>query len=354
MPVSPWWIGLDVGERETRLCALESGREHCIEKVVPSTVQAISASVEGLRLGCIREVVLESGSPPALVRQLRQIGLPVTVLDAGKASKFLAIRQNKTDVNDARGLAEIARMGQSGALAVHVKSPETQLLRSSLVLRDQMIKQKGALSSALRSLLRVHGSSLTRLPSPTRIKAEISGELARLHSEFGIDLVEQVFPILQLYETFAGVLHAEDKRIGRLAAANPITSRLMQVPGVGPITALSFYTAIENPWRFPRATDVGAYLGLTPRVKQSGATSLRLRITKAGNKLTRGHLVMSANVILSRAATRCALADWGRSLAKRVGHSKAKVAVARKLAVLLLSLWRSGHDFQPYPSSCDR
>jgi len=349
MPVGPWWIGLDVGERETRLCAQGMRKEDCIEKVVPSTGRAIAAAVEGLLLGSLREVVLESGSPPALVRQLRQIGLPLTVLDAGKASKFLAIRQNKTDVNDARGLAEIARTGQSRVLAVHIKSPEIQLLRSSLVLRDQMIKQKGALSSALRSLLRVHGSSLTRLPSPTRVKTEVSLELARLRSELEIDLAEQVSPILQLYETFAGVLHAEDKRIARLAAANPVTSRLMQVPGVGSVTSLSFYTAIEDPWRFERAGDVGAYLGLTPRVKQSGGTALRLRITKAGNKLTRGHLVMAANVILCHAASHCALADWGRSLAKRVGHSKAKVAVARKLAVLLLILWRSGDDFQPYP-----
>lgn len=108
---------------------------------------------------------------------------------------------------------------------------------------------------------------------------------------------------------------------------------------------------IEDPARFARTHDIGAYLGLIPAVKQSGQMFHRGRISKAGNQLTRTHLVMAARVILGRAKLECALTDWSRGLAQRVGHSKARVAVARKLAVLLLSMWKSGRDFEPYPNT---
>lgn len=350
MTSNPKWVGLDIGEQETRICILGEGEQDRIERLVCSTPAAIAEALSCNSLSRIIHVVCESGSSPQLIRHLQRTGFPVTVVDARKASRFLAIRQNKTDINDARGLAEIARLGPPGALASHLKSPETQLLRSRLVMRDQILRQRGAISNALRSLLRVHGSQLTRLPPASRLRIELSAELGRLLAETGIDLTGQILPLLHINETFSTFLAIEDKAIAGLAEANPITKRFMQVPGVGPVTALSFFSAVEDPRRFGRSSDVGPYLGLVPRMRQSGSSSLRSRITKAGSKLTRGHLAMSASVMLSRAATRCAIIDWGRSLAKRIGYSKAKVAVARKLAVLLLSLWKSGEDFEAYPS----
>ncbi len=131
-----------------------------------------------------------------------------------------------------------------------------------------------------------------------------------------------------------------------LAATNPVCQRFMSVPGVGAITALSFFTAIEEPARFRHADDVAAYLGLTPRVYQSGESLTHGKISKMGNRLTRTHLVTAATVLMSATKTFSSLKAWGVRLAKKVGFNKAKVAVARKLSVILFSMWRDGTYFQ--------
>ncbi len=120
----------------------------------------------------------------------------------------------------------------------------------------------------------------------------------------------------------------------------------MAIPGVGAITALSFFTAIEEPSRFHRADDVAAYLGLTPRIYQSGETLTRGSISKMGNRLTRTHLVNAATVLLAATRTFSSLKDWGLRLSKKIGFHKARIAVARKLAIIMFGLWRDGTHFQ--------
>lgn len=123
----------------------------------------------------------------------------------------------------------------------------------------------------------------------------------------------------------------------------------MEIPGVGPLCALSFYSAIEDPSRFSSAADVGAYLGLVPRRHQSGEASRSIGITKTGSKLTRQHLVTSA-LVMKRCTSDCALRDWGVTLKARIGAGRAKVAVARKLAIVMLNIWKTGARFEPYPT----
>jgi transposase len=123
----------------------------------------------------------------------------------------------------------------------------------------------------------------------------------------------------------------------------------MKIPGVGSVTALSFFSAIENPHRFKRSADVGAYLGLVPRLRQSGSMSHSGRITRAGNKMTRTHLYMSACVLMSRALEQTQLGDWAKSLQERIRFNKARVALARKLAVVMLTIWKTGSTFKCYP-----
>ena len=120
----------------------------------------------------------------------------------------------------------------------------------------------------------------------------------------------------------------------------------MEIPGVGAITALSFFTAIEEPARFRRADDVAAYLGLTPRIYQSGESLIRRSISKMGNRLTRTHLVNAATVMMSATRTFSSLKDWDVRLSKKIGFHKARIAVARKLAIIMFGLWRDGTHFQ--------
>ena len=138
-----------------------------------------------------------------------------------------------------------------------------------------------------------------------------------------------------------------DKRLRAAALAHPVCSNLMTVPGVGPITALSFYSAIGDPSRFQRTRDVGPYFGLTPSIHQSGVLARVGRISRFGSKLTRTHLVSAATVLLCSTKAESGLQTWGLALRKKVGLSKARVAVARKLAVVMLHMWKSGSSFDP-------
>jgi transposase len=137
-----------------------------------------------------------------------------------------------------------------------------------------------------------------------------------------------------------------DERLELTAKEQPICRRFMEIPGVGPICALSFYSAIEEPTRFGRNSDVGAYLGLVPKVRQSGQSTVRLRISKMGSSMTRGHLGTAALQHLRYAKSD--LQAWGESLAERIGKQRARTAVSRKLAVTMLAMWKSG---EPYQSS---
>lgn len=141
-------------------------------------------------------------------------------------------------------------------------------------------------------------------------------------------------------------LEGLDARIRQLARADETTRRLMTVPGIGVVTALTFRHTIDDPGRFRSAACVGAYLGLTPRRKQSGETDLNGKISRWGDRLLRSYLYEAAAVLLHRTKRWCALKGWGVRLARRVGMKKAQVAVARKLAIILYCIWTGGIVFE--------
>lgn len=349
MEMQQFWAGLDIGESKTAVCVTSDAGEVLLEQMATSDIPGVAEVLEPFtQIGGVR-VSIEAGMGNQLARKLRKLGYPVVVFDTITSNKFLTIRRNKTDANDARGLADLGRMRRRAAVSVHVKSVEIQRLRSQLVFRDQLLRQRTALDSALRALLRENGADPKAAPPNKGWRVGLEQELTRLRRDEEVDLTAQVGPMVEVREALDRYVKSADKQVLQTAESNPVTKRFLQIPGVGPISALSFYSAIENPIRFATSADVGAYLGLVPRVKQSGTICQRSRITKAGNKLTRGHLVMAAGVLISRTKSECAIKDWGRQLAARSGHGKAKVAVARKLATLMLSLWKSGRDFQPFP-----
>ena len=153
-------------------------------------------------------------------------------------------------------------------------------------------------------------------------------------------------PLLSVHGEVCQQLEGLDAQIRQLARADETTRRLMTVPGIGVVTALAFRHTIDDPGRFRRAASVGAYLGLTPRRKQSGETDLNGKVSRWGDRLRRTYLFEAAAVLLHRTKRWCALKAWGVRLAKRVGMKKAQVAVARKLAVILHCIWTDGTVFE--------
>jgi transposase len=343
------WVGLDIGETSTNVCVCGLEERPQLECVTGSSAAEIAEALARFPLDTVAAVVMESGAEQGLARRLQKLGFPVSILDAGKVHRYLSIRYNKTDGNDARGLAEIARIGRLSNLRVHVRSSECQLLRGELVVRDHLVRQRTAVKNALRSLLRSQGSSVKKITGGKQFRSAVEAEFDAISEEASAHAAEQLRPMLEVCEELTAHIVRADKRIAEFANSHPVTKRFLQIPGVGPICAVSFYTAVEDPYRFHRSENVGAYFGMVPRLKQSGTSLRQSRISKKGNTMTRGHLFMAAGVMLSRAADECAIRDWGRALVVKKGYRNARMAVARKVAVAMLSMWKRDVDFEAYP-----
>jgi transposase len=325
-------------------CAVDREGQVVFANEVPTSAKELHQLIKPFKRRIVL-IALESGAYSVhLGRRLRTLGYPVAMFDCRQVSKFLAIRQNKTDTNDARGIADIARLRGEAVSEVRIKSLECQRLRSTLVTRQQLLRIRMAAESSIRSLFRLNGGKLKSSWSAVTLHQNVHSELARLWKSEKIDLSEEVGPLLALCEAMRSYLESLDKRLEVTAKENPICRRFMEIPGVGPICALSFYTAIEEPSRFRRSSDVGPYLGLVPKIRQSGQSMVRLRISKMGNSMTRGHLGTAALQHLRYAKSDLQL--WGESLAERVGKQRARTAVSRKLAVVMLAMWKSGESYQ--------
>jgi transposase len=342
------WIGLDLGRDRTHVCVVDDEGVPLEECDCPANAADVESALAAFPLGDIGLIAVEAGAEMRLVRALRARGFPIAVFESRKASRFLAIRRSKTDSGDARGLADLARLGRDTVSQVRLKSEEMQQLRSRIVLRHRLVLIKVAAEGALRSRLALHGRRLKSTRVPGGLRDQVAAHIAEIREAEGIDLSGDLRPLVDVCESLKGHLNQLGQVIERTAKSNPVCSLLMQVPGVGPICAVSFYSAIEDPARFGKSAAVGAYLGLVPRRYQSGQTSRTLGITKTGSKLTRSHLVAAATGFI-RFAPDSALKEWAMAARTRLGSRRAKVAVARKLAIVLLCMWKSGSSFRPYP-----
>jgi transposase len=198
----------------------------------------------------------------------------------------------------------------------------------------------------IRALIRLNGGRASSSLSAVTFKRNVEIALEQLRVELDVDLSDDILPLLELALGLRTFLDSLGDRLTQWARKHPVCSRLMDIPGVGPICAISFYSAIEDPTRFEKAIDVGPYLGLTPLVVQSGKTLRHSHISKRGNKLTRSHLTLAASSIINRCGP-SPLKAWAQALAERAGPGKARVALARKLAVRMLAIWKSGQRYDP-------
>ena len=321
------YVGLDVSLKQTSICIVDRTGKIVREGVVPSDPEAIAACIKSHAPHVVR-VGLETGATSTwLWTELNKMGLPVICIDARHAKAALKMQINKSDRNDAVGIARIMQCGWYKE--VRVKDLDSHAIKALLVSRALLVKIKRDIENQIRGLLKNLGLVIGR--AKMNVFAVRAAELAEARPE----LAAAVEPLLKAREAIGRQIADLDRKVMRLARNNAQVRRFMTAPGVGPITALCFLATIDDPTRFRRSRSVGAYAGLTTRRYASGEIDWTGRISKCGDKMLRSYLYEAANVLLTRVAKWSALKSWGMRVAKRSSLRKAKVAVARKLAVIL-------------------
>jgi transposase len=332
-----FYVGLDVSLKQTSICVVDQTGLIVREGVVDSDPEAISVFMKSKAPDAVR-IGLETGPTSTwLWTELKRLGLPVICIDARHANAVLKMQINKSDRNDAIGIARIMQTGWFKE--VHVKDIDSHSVRALLGSRALLVKIKRDLENQVRGLFKNLGLVIGR--GTFNVFAVRAEELIEDRPE----LVAAVRPLLEARNAVEQQVRELDRKVTKLARRDAQVRRFMTVPGVGPVTALAFKATIDDPARFARSRSVGAYVGLTSRRHASGEVDWSGRISKCGDAMLRSYLFEAAGVLLTRVPKWCAVKAWGRRLAKRNGLSKAKVAVARKLAVILHRMWIDGTEF---------
>ena len=334
-----YYVGLDVALRSVSACVIDDQGEIIKEAKLDSEVEAIVTWLAPIRHG-IEIVGLEAGTlTQYLTYGFQAAGYPIVCMEARGVHAALQAMRNKTDKNDARGIAQILRTGWYRS--VHVKSIESHHTRALLSSRKAVLNKCIDLENEVRGLFKVFGIKL-----PPKLKHGAFDGAVRETIEADPALSHALIPLLDarlvLYRTFLEM----DRRARKMAQEDEICRRLMTVPGIGAISALTFKSAVDDPKRFKRSRTVGAHFGMTPRRFQSGEMDNMGHISKAGDRGVRIVLYAAANALLTRTTGWSPLKAWGMQLMKTKGRKRALVAVSRKLAVILHRMWIDGNDFQ--------
>jgi transposase len=332
------YAGIDVSLETSSICIVDGAGTIIRELKAESDPDVLGAALNGTGLVFAR-VGLEAGPLSQWLHAgLRTVNLPVVLLETRQLRAMTKTMPVKTDRTDARAIAQLVRTGWFRA--VHVKSELSQELRTLLTARKLLISKLRDIENGIRGLLRGFGLKMGAVAERTfPVRAR---ELAKDRPS----LAAVIEPLLQVRQT----LLSQRERLHRMVVAatrgDEVCRRLMTVPGVGPVTALTFCSAVDDPARFSRSRAVGVHFGLTPRRYQSGETDRVGQISKQGDGMARQALYEAANVLLTRTSRWSSLKSWGMAVAKRAGMRRAKVAVARKLAVVLHRMWRDGTSFR--------
>ncbi len=333
-------IGVDLGDKHCRYCALDGTGDVVEQGRLKTTQSGLRRRFESMEPAM---VVVETGTHSSWVAELlSSLGHEVLVADARRI-ELISRNARKSDRQDAELLA---RLGRSDLDLLHpVKQRGTQVRRDLSILRSRaaLVETRTKLVNHVRGMAKSLGyrpRSCSARSFHSRVRDELPAELQPILLPV-LDVIEQVTERIKAYEEQIEALCTTDY---------PQTALLRQVNGVGSLTALCFVLTIEQPGRFKKGRDVGAYLGLVPRRDQSGARDPELRITKAGDQMLRTLLVQGAHYITGPFGKDSDLRRFGPSLVARGGKNakkRAAVAVARKLAVLLRALWITAEVYEP-------
>lgn len=333
-------VGLDVGDRQSHYCVLGLDAGVVADGVVKTTEASLRVLFEGK--GRMR-IALEAGThSPWISRLLIALGHEVLVANPRKL-RLIAESDAKHDRADAQLLARLAHVGPALLAPIHTRSAQTQVDLTLIRAREVAVQTRTKIVNAVRGMVKSTGH---RLPASPRLT------FARKATEVCPKALQPaLLPLLRLVQTLTDDIAAFDRLVVEKARAFPETEAIQTIPGVGALTAVAFVLILNNDRsRFKRSRDVGCYLGLKPKQRDSGMQSPQLGITKAGDPLIRRLATQSAQYILGPFGRDSALRRWGLALASRGGKNakkRAVVAVARKLVVLMHRIWITQQVYDP-------
>lgn len=333
-------IGLDLGDRYSAFCWLDEQGDVIRRgrlRTGPSSLQKHFSNIPTAK------IVIEVGThSPWVSRRLVDMGHEVVVANPRKL-KVIWQNDYKNDDNDAELLARVGRFDVRLLGPIQHRSESAQADLAKVKARNSLVEVRTKLINAVRGTVKSFGA---RLPS---CSAETFHNKVR--EEIPEALQETTEPLLRSLEVLTGEIRSLDKQLASLCCETYAeTERIRMIVGVGPVTALTFVLTVDDPSRFEHYRDIGPFLGLVPGQDQSGKSERQRRITKAGDTYLRTLLIQCAHYILGPFGSDCDLREFGLRLIERGGKSakkKAAVAVARKLAILMLRLWQTGETYDP-------
>lgn len=340
------YVGLDVSQDLTHVCVVDHDGEILWEGDCDSTPEAIGKTIK-VQAPDVIKIGLESGHLSTWHwHGLKEMDLPAICIDAYHAHGVLKLQMNKTDKNDAHGLAQIMRCGWYKE--VKIKSFQSHESRALFRTRSNLVTLRTDCINQIRGMLKTFG---------ILIKG-IAGVRFEERVQEIIDEGGALAPPLQAQLEILQLVKKKIKELDELSLDYAYACKkcrvLMSIPGVGPVTAANFVLAIDDAERFEKSKNVGAYFGLTPRRRQSGEMDYNGRISKRGDRVVRHQLYEAANALLTRVKKPSSLQKWGLRIAKRAGMKKARIAVARKLSIIMHQMLLTGELFCFDPSTNER
>lgn len=334
------YAGIDVSLECSSVCLVDGAGKILREAKVASEPEALIGWFRSLGL-VLERVGLEAGPLSQwLYAAMREAGLAVELLETRHVRDAFKAMVVKSDRNDARGIAQLMRLGWFRP--VHCKSIAAQESRAILTARKLLQSKLRDVENSLRGVLRGFGlkvGATTERTFAERIRVLVAGHP-------GLEVVAQA--LLEAHAVLRREFNSLDKQVQKLAKSHPQARLLMTTPSVGPIVALTYASAVDDPKRFRSSKATGAHFGLTPKKYQSGETDYTGRISKIGDASVREALYQAAHVMLTKPVRNCAaLKGWAMRIARRAGMRKAKVALARKLAVILHRMLADAKPFNP-------
>jgi len=333
-------VGLDVGDRQSHYCVLDLDGDVVAEGAVKTTEASFRVLFDGK--GRMR-IALEAGThAPWLSRLLIALGHEVLVANPRKL-RLIAESDAKHDRADARLLARLAHVGPALLSPIHSRSAQTQIDLALIRAREVAVQTRTKIVNAVRGMTKSTGHRLPASPTLTFARKATAGCPEALQPA--------LLPLIRLVQTLTDEIAAYDRLVEEKARAYPETKAIQTIHGVGALTAVAFVLVLNNDRaRFTRSRDVGCYLGLKPKQRDSGMRSPQLGITKTGDPLIRRLATQSAQYILGPFGRDSTMRRWGLSLASRGGKTakkRAVVAVARKLVVLMHRIWITQEAYDP-------
>ena len=332
------YAGLDVSVKETAICIVDENGRICREAKVVSHPEDLSKALTGTGFR-IERIGLEAGPLSQwLFEGMARAGLPVICVETRHTKAFLKAQINKSDRNDARGIAQMMRVNLYRQ--VHVKTLASQKRRALLRARKLLQEKAIAIENDIRGLLRNFGLKVGIVGA-----AKFEARIKELIEDMP-DLEEFIDVLLAARRKLRDSFSRLHGKILELVGNDAACKRLMTIPGVGPVTALAFISTIDIPARFRSSRSVGPALGLTPVLKQSGESERVGRVSLCGDGMMRGLLYEAAQSMLTRVKKWSWLKAWAMTVARRGGLKKAVVALARRIAVIMHRMWIDGSEFR--------